>query len=206
MRSRCTCQSGLERWRWWAQTHGVCGSHGGMFRSMYASCDLKTTSVLHNLYAPWMPPRYTCQIDLKRLHSWEQMFILWFSYRHWFGMFCSIHSTYDHHNAPTLTQPTCPMNVIMLHLSDTSKTLAFVRAHVHFYTETLIRYVLQHTCNIWLSHRHRSDTTNMSHECHHIALVRFVWNASISENRRTFLCFVHTGDVHVGLTPATPWS
>ena len=68
-------------------------------------------------------------------------------------MFCSRHAAYDHHNAPTLTQPICPMNVITLQLPDTSKTLAFVRAHVHFYTETLIRYVLQHTCNIWLSQR-----------------------------------------------------
>jgi hypothetical protein len=75
MRSRCTCQSGLERWRWWAQTHGGFSSHSCMFRRMYAGCDLKATSVWHNLYVPWMPSRCTCQMCLKRSHSWELMYI-----------------------------------------------------------------------------------------------------------------------------------
>ena len=96
-----------------------------------------TTPLLwHSQYVLWMSSRCTCQIDLKRLNSWEQMLIF-----------------------------------MVL-------------------TQTLIRYVLQHTCNIWVSQRPRSDTTNMPHKCHHIALVRLVSNASISENRRTFLCFV----------------
>ena len=122
-------------------------------------------------------------------------------------MFCSRHATYDYHNAPSLTQPICPMNVITLHLSDTSKTIAFVRAHVHFYTETLIRYVLQHTCNIWLSQLPRSDTANMPHKCHHIALVRLVWNASISENRRTFYVLYtqwRAGASACGTNPSNP--
>ena len=75
MRSRCTCQSGLEHWRWWAQTHGGFSSHSRMFRRMYAGCDLKATSVWHNLYVPWMPSHCTYQIGLKRSHSWEPMYI-----------------------------------------------------------------------------------------------------------------------------------
>jgi hypothetical protein len=135
MRSRCTCQNGLERWRWWAQTHGGFSSHGGMFRSMYAGCVLKATSVWHNLYAPWMPSRCTCQIGLKRSHSWEHIhFVLVLSetlIRYVLQDVCKIwplqRPQSDTANMPLI----CPMNAITLHLSDRSKMLPFMRTDVH---------------------------------------------------------------------------
>ena len=115
---------------------------------------ITTPPLWHSQYALWMSSRCNCQIRLKRSHSWEHMYI--FIQRHWFDMFCSIHATYDYHNAPGLTQLICPINAITLHSSDWSETPALVRTDVHFY----VLYT-QVTC----------------------------------------MCLVH-----VGLTPATPWS